>query len=273
VTHRDSISLPVVLVRGGGDLASGVVHRLFRSGFMVVVLELPEPTLLRAAVSFGSAVDEGEVEVEGVRARRVERIEAAVLQARKFVPVAVDPVGDHIRKLRPDVVVDARMAKERLDTRIGDAPMVIALGPGFVAGRDVHAVVETRRGHDLGRVIREGAASPDTGEPESVLGVSASRVIRATSSGRFHRVHGIGDLVGAGEEVGLVLPGSTPVLARTSGVIRGLLHEGRKTLTGMKVGDVDPRADTSLCFRISDKARAVGGGVLEAILTGPIRNA
>jgi len=255
----------MVLIKGGGDLASGVAHRLHRAGFAVVVTELPQPTVIRRTVAFASAVFDGQVTVEGVTARRLDDLAAvpAVL-AEGVIPVLVDPLAEAVRRLQPDVVVDAIMAKRNTGTRLTDAPIVVALGPGFVAGVDCHAVIETQRGHDLGRVILAGAAAAPTGEPGEIGGVGGERVLRAPAAGIFRGRRRIGETVAAGDVVAEV--DGAPVIAAIAGVLRGLLHDGLTVHAGMKVGDVDPRGRPEYCFTISDKARAVAGGVLEAIL-------
>jgi xanthine dehydrogenase accessory factor len=253
-----------VLVRGGGDLASGVVYRLHRSGMQVMVLELPQPTVIRRAVAFGAAMFEDVVEIEGIVGRRVHSLEAAAESlARGEVPVMADPEGKAISHWSPEVLVDAILAKRNLGTKITDAPVVIGLGPGFEAGVDVHAVVETERGHNLGRVILDGTVAPDTGIPGAVTGYTVERVLRAPCSGVFEGQKQIGDAVRQGEVVGHV--SGTPVVAGITGVIRGLAADGLKVREGRKMGDIDPRGVPEYCFTISDKALAVGGGVLEAI--------
>jgi len=254
-----------VLVKGGGDLASGVVHRLHRAGLKVMVTELPQPTVIRRAVAFAAAMHEDAVEIEGVVGRRAVSVGEALLSLEDDeVPVLSDPEGEMVFQWRPNVLVDGIMAKRNIGTKISDAPVVIALGPGFVAGVDVHAVIETKRGHHLGRVILEGSAAPDTGIPGEVMGYALERVLRAPCAGIFRGERRIGDRVEAGEVVAYI--GSSPVVAGISGVIRGLLADGLLVSEGMKVGDVDPRGVKEHCFTISDKARAIGGGVLEAIL-------
>lgn len=269
-----------VVVKGGGDLGTGVAWRLHRCGFRVLVTEVAEPTVIRRAVAFASAVyagpasaGRGLITVDGVTARLVADDEAAhaAWQADE-VPVMVDPeaaiaCGERSRtmgRLRPEAVVDAIMAKRNLGTRITDAPIVVALGPGFIAGVDCHAVVETNRGHDLGRVIEEGGAEPNTGVPGAVGGESARRVLRAPVAGLFHPQRAIGDRVKEGDLVATV--DAHPIPARLDGVVRGLLQDGLAVGAGTKVGDVDPRGIVEHCFTISDKALAVGGGVVEAIL-------
>lgn len=255
----------LVLIRGAGDLASGTAHRLCRAGFPVVMLELPKPTVIRRTVSFAEAVWEGKSVVEGVVARLATGVsEIRDMLTAGLIPVAVDPEGHLIRQLSPAVVVDARVAKRNLGTTIQDASVVIGLGPGFSAGTDVHAVIETNRGHNLGRVILRGEAEPDTGVPGLVGGYSIERLVRAPGSGQFRSVSQIGRIVQAGEVLGHV--GDLPVRAQIAGVIRGLIRDGMEVTSGLKIGDVDPRCAPEHCFTISEKARAIGGGVLEAIM-------
>lgn len=254
-----------VLIRGGGDLASGVAYRLHRSGMQVLVLELPQPMVIRRAVALASAMYEGVVEIEGVVGRKVASLEAALDSLRRGeIAVMADPEAKVVSQWRPDVLVDAILAKRNIGTRISDAPVVIGLGPGFVAGVDVHAVIETNRGHFLGRVILDGSAEPDTGIPGAVMGYTVERVLRAPGDGMLRTGMSIGDEVKAGEVVGHV-DGSS-VVAGISGVIRGLLADGLNVAEGIKIGDIDPRGVREHCFTISDKALAIGGGVLEAVL-------
>ncbi len=254
---------PFALVKGAGDLATGVAIRLLHAGFAVVMTETEAPTVVRRTVAFADAVFSGSARVEGLEAalaRSDEEVRLFLAQGK--IPVIVDP-GAKIRlTLKPPLVVDAIMAKRNLGTRITDAPAVIALGPGFVAGRDVHAVVETMRGHTLGRVIRDGAALPNTGVPGEVGGFGAERVLRAPAAGVFRGEREIGDTVEEGEVVGFV--GDAPVASRLHGVLRGMLRSGLPVTAGFKLGDVDPRATREHCFLVSDKALAIGGGVLEA---------
>jgi len=254
-----------VLVRGGGDLASGAVYRLRRAGMQVVVTELAQPLVIRRAVAFAAAVYEGVVEIEGIVGRRVESLdEALAVLGREEVAVLVDPQAAIIVEWQPDVVVDAILAKRNLGTKITDAPVVIGLGPGFVAGVDVHAVVETKRGHYLGRVLLEGSATPDTGIPGDVMGYTVERVLRAPRAGVLRARKQIGDDIAEGEAAADV--NGSPVVAQIGGVIRGLLADGLNVTEGMKVGDVDPRGIRDHCFTVSDKALAIGGGSLEAVL-------
>jgi xanthine dehydrogenase accessory factor len=255
----------LVVVKGAGDLATGVIHRLHRAGMRVVATELPQPLVIRRAVAFASAVYEGVWEVEGIVARRVKDDSAmnrALADGK--VPVWVDPQAQIVQQLQPHAVVDAIIAKRNTGTTLADAPIVVALGPGFTAGSDCHAVIDTQRGHNLGRVILDGQAQPDTGVPGVVGGESARRLLRAPTDGRFVGLCHIGDLVQTGEPVAHVA--GQPVVARLDGVLRGLLHDGLTVQAGLKVGDVDPRAVVEHCFTISDKSRAIGGSVLEAIL-------
>lgn len=254
----------LVVVRGGGDLGTGAVFRLRRAGFPVVVLELPAPLAIRRAVAVSSAVDDGRVEVEGMVAERAaESAEATERAASGVVPVLVSEELPAV--LRPYAVVDARLAKRPLDTRRDQAPVVVALGPGFTAGTDCHAIVETKRGHDLGRVLWEGSAAPDTGVPGTVGGEASRRVIRAPVAGTVAWTSTIGDRVEPGILLGSV--GEVPVATEIGGVVRGLIAPGRRVAAGVKIADVDPRAERAACFSISDKALAVGGGVVEAVLT------
>jgi xanthine dehydrogenase accessory factor len=251
----------VVLVRGAGDLATGVAWRLKRAGFGVIMCELEHPLTVRRSVAFSTAVGEGSVTVEGIRAVRATAAEAAALARSDVVPVVVSPA---LPSLPADVVVDARMANRVLDTSIRDAALVVGLGPGFEAGRDCHAVVETMRGPRLGRVCWQGRAAPNTGTPGVIGGRGAERVLRAPAAGRPRWRVSIGDVVKAGAVLGTV--GDQRVRAPFAGVVRGLIADGTPVTQGLKIGDVDPRADTDW-REISDKALAVAGGVLEAILT------
>jgi xanthine dehydrogenase accessory factor len=257
-----------VAIRGGGDLASGVAYRLVKAGFPVIIVELPRPLAIRRAVVFASAVYDGEITIEGLTARRVERVDQVPgVLAAGITPVLVDEGGATFAELRPAVIVDARMAKRNLGTTREDAPLVIALGPGFVAGHDCHAVIETNRGHFLGRVIWQGAAEPDTGQPGAVKGHIADRVLRAPADGHVAARVAIGDNLRQGEEIGSVA--DVPILAPFDGVLRGLIHPSVPVVQGMKIGDLDPRGQRDHCFLISEKSLAVGGGVLEAILSAP----
>jgi xanthine dehydrogenase accessory factor len=259
----------LVAVKGAGDLATGVMHRLFRAGFAVMATELPQPTVLRRTVAFAEAVTLGQMTVEGVtacHANSVEEVQAAL--ANGLIPIMVDPDGIVLRQMQPQVLVEATLSKYNSGITINDAPIVIALGPGYEAGKDAHAVIETNRGHNLGRVYLQGCAEPDTGVPGTIGGFASERLLRAPCAGRLYGVRQIGDHVQAGETVAVVQSdaGTTPITTTISGILRGLVRDGLVVNTGMKVGDIDPRAVREHCFTISDKSRAVAGGVLEAIL-------
>lgn len=255
----------IVLIKGGGEMASGVAQRLVRSGFRVCITELPEPLAVRRGVSFCEAVFAGQTEVEGLVARRASGVEEIRRCWEKGeVPVVIDPPCAVRSALSPDVLVDAILAKRNTGTTPGDAPLVIGLGPGFRAGGDVHFVIETNRGHRLGRVIEEGEAEPDTGTPGDIGGYTRERVLRAPAPGTFLGKKRIGDRVAEGETVAEV--GGVPLRAAIPGVLRGILHDGLTAQPGMKVADVDPRAERENCVTVSEKARAIGGAVLEAVL-------
>lgn len=254
-----------VLIRGAGDLASGIALRLFHAKMEVIMTDLPRPTAIRRTVCFSQAILFGTMTVEDVTAVFAETPEAAVsILKEKKIPVLADPEAACIAALRPDAVVDAILAKRNLGTRITDAPCVIGVGPGFTAGVDCHACVETMRGHTLGRVITEGSPIPNTNIPGLIGGFAGERVLRAPADGIFRQRLEIGDMVEQNEIAGYV--GTEPMRCQISGVLRGLLADGTPVHRGMKAGDVDPRGEVSYCQLVSDKALAIGGGVLEAIL-------
>ena len=255
----------LVVVRGGGDLATGVVYQLHHAGFPVVVLELERPLAIRRTVAFATAVTEGSITVDGVVAQRVGTPDDAVHLARTGVVAVMVSAGLPTFGEEISVLVDARLAKRNIDTSPGQAHLVVALGPGFTAGVDCHAVVETMRGHRLGRVIWEGGAAPNTGVPGTIGGASAERIVRAPATGVVVWDVSIGDLVVRGDVLGKVA--TTEVTAPIDGVVRGLIAPGSSAEPGLKIGDVDPRGDVGACFEISDKSRLVGAGVLEAVLT------
>lgn len=254
----------LVIIRGGGDLATGTALRLYRAGMEVVVCETAQPTSIRRTVCFSEAVRLRETEVEGVTARLAEAGAVPDLLGQGIVPVLVDPAGACIASLAPDAVVDAVIAKRNLGTRMDMAPVVVAAGPGFTAGVDCHAVVETMRGHYLGRVIYDGSALPNTNVPGLIGGYAGERVLRAPEDGVFQGARQIGEQVKAGDVAGYVA--GIPMVCTIDGVLRGLLADGVPVKRGMKSGDVDPRCAPEHCLCASDKALAVGGGVLEAIL-------
>ena len=259
---------PLAVIRGGGDLGTGVALRLQRAGWRIVITELSQPLVIRRAVALASAVYEGAIELEGTIARYVERAgvlkDAPLLWTRGEIPVIVDPDRGVVSQLQPLAVIDAIMAKRNTGTQLTEAPIVVALGPGFTVGLDCQAVIETRRGHNLGRVYYQGTAEADTGIPGKVGGQDSQRVLRAPVPGTFTACTTIGQHVEAGAMIAQV--NETPVITSIAGVVRGLLHDGLSIPTGMKVADVDPRDEARHCFTVSDKAWAVGGGVLEAVL-------
>ena len=307
----------LIICRGAGDLATGIIHRLHRAGHRVIALETDYPAAIRRQVSFCEAVYDGSAAVEGVTARLVPaltdaetytEIDAetgteidtetysglndtpaahiasekwdrsaieAVLEAGE-VPLLIDPTGESIALLKPDVVVDAIIAKKNLGTTINMAPLVMGVGPGFTAGQDVHLVIESMRGHNLARIITDGMAQPNTGVPGNIAGFTSERVIHAPAAGYIHDVRKIGDIVQKGDEIARIYPdkGSfdnelseyVPVNATITGIIRGLIREGYYFREGFKIADIDPReSELTNCFTISDKARSIAGSVLEAV--------
>lgn len=307
----------LIICRGAGDLATGIIHRLHRAGHRVIALETDYPAAIRRQVSFCEAVYDGSAAVEGVTARLVPVLTdakndtetdvetdaetdtetysgvndtptanivsekwsrsaiEAVLEAGE-VPLLTDPTGESIELLKPDVVIDAIIAKKNLGTTINMAPLVIGVGPGFTAGNDVHLVIESMRGHNLARIITDGMAQPNTGVPGNIAGFTSERVIHAPAAGYIHDVRKIGDIVQKGDEIARIYPdkGSydnalseyVPVNATITGIIRGLIREGYYFREGFKIADIDPReSELTNCFTISDKARSIAGSVLEAV--------
>lgn len=254
-----------VVIKGAGEMASGIAHRLYRAGMThILMLETAKPLCVRRFVSFCEAVYDGTAEVENIRARLAAGLSdvASIWQAGE-IAVIVDPAWKSIGDLKPDIVIDAIMAKRNLGTRKNEAALVIGVGPDFAAPRDVHAVVESNRGHDLGRVIYDGSAEPYTGTPGEIKGIAKERVLRAPVAGLVRHVQHLGDDV---KKDDLVLYVDTdPVYAPFDGVLRGLIRE-MTVDKGEKVGDIDPRAERDYCFTISEKARGIAGGVLEAVL-------
>lgn len=295
----------LIICRGAGDLATGIIHRLHRAGHRVIALETDYPAAIRRQVSFCEAVYDGRAAVEGVTARLVPALTdaetdtetysgindtpaahivsekwdssaiEAVLEAGE-VPLLIDPKGESIALLKPDVVVDAIIAKKNLGTTIDMAPLVIGVGPGFTAGQDVHLVIESMRGHNLARIITDGMAQPNTGVPGNIAGFTSERVIHAPAAGYIHDVRKIGDIVQKGDEIARIYPDKesydnalseyVPVNATITGIIRGLIREGYYFREGFKIADIDPReSEITNCFTISDKARSIAGSVLEAV--------
>lgn len=254
-----------VLIKGAGDLSSGIACRLFRCGFQVVMTDIAVPTTVRRSVAFSPAVYQGTADVEditGVLCENLEEIEKTI--QKRQIPILADEAGAIKDTWKPDVIVDGIIAKRNLGTKITDAPTVVGVGPGFAAGVDCHCVVETKRGHDLGRCIWSGSAVANSGVPGMIGGYDKERIIRATADGVFRGCVAIGDMVDKGQLVGKVE--ETPIYAEVGGVVRGLLQDGVVVSKGMKSGDIDPRGVVSSCWTISDKASAIGGGVVEAIL-------
>ena len=295
----------LIICRGAGDLATGIIHRLHRAGHRVIALETDYPAAIRRQVSFCEAVYDGSAAVEGLTARLVpaltdaetdtetysgindtpaahiasEKWDSSVIEAvleAGEVPLLIDPKGESIALLKPDVVVDAIIAKKNLGTTIDMAPLVIGVGPGFTAGQDVHLVIESMRGHNLARIITDGMAQPNTGVPGNIAGFTSERVIHAPAAGYIHDVRKIGDIVQKGDEIARIYPDKesydnalseyVPVNATITGIIRGLIREGYYFKEGFKIADIDPReSELSNCFTISDKARSIAGSVLEAV--------
>lgn len=295
----------LIICRGAGDLATGIIHRLHRAGHRVITLETDYPAAIRRQVSFCEAVYDGSAAVEGVTARLVpaladaetdteiysgisdtpaahiasEKWDSAAIEAvleAGEVPLLIDQKGESIALLKPDVVVDAIIAKKNLGTTINMAPLVIGVGPGFTAGQDVHLVIESMRGHNLARIITDGMAQPNTGVPGNIAGFTSERVIHAPAAGYIHDVRKIGDIVQKGDEIARIYPDKesydnalseyVPVNATITGIIRGLIREGYYFREGFKIADIDPReSELSNCFTISDKARSIAGSVLEAV--------
>ena len=260
----------LVIVRGGGDLATGTIYKLKKSGFPVLILEVALPSAIRRNVAFCEAVYQGTQTVEDMTCYLAESLE----QAKQFLKegkltVLVDPAGESISKLDPLAVVDGILAKKNLGTNRGLAPITVALGPGFTAGEDVDAVIETKRGHNLGKVLWEGTAEPNTGIPGIIGGFGKERVIHCPAKGIVRNVKKITDTVSKGEVIAVVETenGTVPVEATLDGILRGLIRDGYPVKVGFKMADIDPRIDEyNNCFTISDKARCIAGGVLEAIL-------
>lgn len=259
----------LIIVRGAGDLATGTIHRLWSAGARLLVLETEHPAAIRRQAALCEAVYEGCAVVEGMEGKLIQRVEEAdaVWEMGK-VPILADPVGRSITLRRPDAVVDAILAKKNLGTNREMAKLTIGLGPGFCAGRDVDVVIETMRGHDLGRIIRSGEALANTGIPGNVGGYTSERVIHASAKGIFRNIRKIGDIVAQGETIAYIDTGEDRVLvpASISGVLRGLLRDGYPVPVGFKIADIDPRREERKnCFTISDKARCIAGSVLEVL--------
>ena len=280
-------SAPLIIVRGAGDLASGVLAAIHISDFRVLALETENPSAIRRTVAFSEAVRLGHCTIEGIEARLIAKEQAAAILSANdsetgaaadskanptsFIPIAVDPTGELIDILHPAAVIDAIIAKKNCGTRLDMAPLVIALGPGFTAGKDAHIVIETMRGHNLARLIYRGTALPNTGVPGLVGGESVLRVIHAPAAGTLRVIHDIGDSVTRGEVIARIIQADGSIIdvaASLNGIIRGMLPDGFVVRNGLKMADIDPRlTELNNCFTISDKARALGGAVLTALLS------
>ncbi|MEG0237713.1 selenium-dependent molybdenum cofactor biosynthesis protein YqeB, partial [Cetobacterium sp.] len=259
----------LAIIRGAGDLATGVIHRLYKCGFKMLVLEIDKPSSIRRTVSFSECIYNlnGEQIVEGVKARKIETLEEIKkCWLNKEIPIAIDSSGKWIEELKPNIVVDAIIAKKNLGTTIMMAPITIGLGPGFIAGKDVGIVIETMRGHNLGRIIKVGEAEKNTGNPGDIGGFTTERVIYAEVSGKFKSLKKIGDIVKKDEIIGTI--DNEVVSASIDGLLRGIIRDDYDVKKGLKIADIDPRLNQySNCFTISDKARALGGSVVEAIFS------
>lgn len=255
----------LVIIRGAGDIATGIGYRLHKSGFKIVMLETDKPSVIRRKVAFAETVYENNYKVEDLESKLVSSVkEVDECLSKSIIPVIIDPNGEFIPKLHPDVVVDAILAKKNLGTNKEMADIVIGVGPGFEAGKDVDAVVETNRGHNLGKVILEGKPEANTGIPGNIAGYTEERVLRANNNGKIKVIRDIGSIVKKNDAVAEI--NGIEVKAKIDGVVRGMIRDGYEVTIGMKIGDVDPRGKVEYCYHISDKARAIGGGVLEAIL-------
>ena len=256
----------IVVVRGGGDLATGVIHKLHRCNIKVVVLECEHPTAIRRTVSFCNAVFENEMVVEDVKCRLAYNIEEIYqILEDGDIPLIIDEKCKIIKDIKPVAVIDAIIAKKNIGTSIDMAPITIALGPGFEAGKDVHAVIETKRGHNLGRIIYEGFAAKNTGIPGEIKGYSKERVIHSPCEGIINNISEIGDYVEQNQIIATV--GNENVYASLSGILRGIIYDKTYVKKGLKIADIDPREEElQNCYKISDKARCIAGGTLEALL-------
>ncbi len=255
-----------VLVRGGNDIASAVAHRLFTAGYLVVILEVPQPLTVRRGMAYASAVYEGRVILDGVSAEYVKDVERIpeLLRSRVAIPVVAGADEEILTALAPRVIVDARLRKkERSASWATDAPLVIGLGPGFTAGVEAHVVIETNRGPNLGRIITEGEADPYTGEPIEIAGHSKDRYLYAPRAGTFRTLLDLGKQVEVGQVVGSVE--GEPVIAKVGGIIRGIVKDGLGVQAGAKLVDIDPRGDPTYLSELSKKAWTIADAVLTVI--------
>lgn len=255
----------LVIVRGGGDIASGSIEKLHNCGFNILILEIEKPSAIRRAVCYGEAVYENEMIIENIKSKKINSLEEIEkLFEERVIPVFIDPTGESIKKLKPTIVIDGILAKRNLGTNKEMASITVALGPGFIAGKDVDIVVETERGHNLGRLIFEGTAAENTGIPGNIAGYTKERVIHSHYDGIIKNVKEIGDIVSTGEVIARI--SDREVHATIDGVLRGIIRDGFKVTENFKIADIDPRINEQKnCFTISDKARSIGGGVLESV--------
>ena len=255
-----------IVIKGAGEMASAIAWRLYMANFKkILMLETAQPLAVRRRVSFCEALHDGSQTVEGVKAIMADAIGGIqTAWEQGVIAVVADPEWLLSQQVRPKVAVDAILAKKNLGTRMTDAELVIGLGPGFTAGQDVHMVIETNRGHGLGRILTTGSAQTNTGVPGSIAGYTRKRVLRAPAAGHFQTTRSIGDLVKAEEIIGTVT--GKNVTSMIDGVLRGLIRSETEVTRGLKIGDVDPRGQRQHCYTISEKARAIGGSVLEAVL-------
>lgn len=267
---NSNIDKSLIIVRGGGDIASGTISKLYNCGFPVLILEIETPSAIRRNVAFSEAIYQGTQTIEGITCYRAKDLEQAVIFLNEGkLTVLVDPDANSIKTLKPLAVIDAILAKKNLGTTKNMAPITIALGPGFCAGEDVNAVIETKRGHNLGRIIYDGCAAPNTGIPGNIEGYSKERVIHSPAKGILKNVCHITDKVSKGQQIAIIETdeGVVPVYASMDGLLRGLIRDVFPVTNGFKIADIDPRLDQyNNCFTISDKARCIAGGVLEALL-------
>jgi xanthine dehydrogenase accessory factor len=258
----------IVAIRGGGDLASGVALRLHRAGFSMILLEREYPLTVRRNVAFGQAVFDGKTQVAEVNARKVASMDEAFRAINEgAIPVIVEPGDTFLENLKAQVIVDGRMLKRRVPSLMDKTKLLIGIGPGFTVDQNCHAVIESQRGHNLGRVLWLGSAAADSGVPGSIANQNVDRVLRSPADGWLNSDKKIGDSVQRGETIANV--GESEIIAAFDGILRGLIHENVALKSGMKIGDLDPRNDVSYVNSVSDKALAIGGGVLEAILSRP----
>lgn len=255
----------IVVIRGGGDIATGIAIRLQYSGFKVIITEIEKPSDIRRKVSFAEAVYQKDVLIQGIYGKSARNLDNALeLIKDNVIPVLIDPELNYFKQDKPYILVDSILAKKNLGTSLSMASIVIGIGPGFTAGIDVNAAIESKRGHYLGSVLLKGRPEPNSGIPGNIGGFTEERIIRALCEGEVEVIHDIGSIVKAGETVAKI--NGVDIKSKLDGVIRGMIRDGYHVYKEMKMGDVDPRANVDYCFSISDKARAIGGGVLEAIL-------